>query len=90
MEVEKGTVASHVQVGSLTVATNNGAIIHPLATKEEILKLSKILKVNIEPATINHGVPIVASGIIVNSKNAIVGKSTSGPELDILSRVFNV
>ena len=90
VEVEKGTVASHVQVGSLTVATNNGAIIHPLATKEEILKLSKILKVNIEPATINHGVPIVASGIIVNSENAIVGKSTSGPELDILSRVFNV
>ena len=45
VEVEKGTVASHVQVGSLTVATNNGAIIHPLATKEEILKLSKILKV---------------------------------------------
>ena len=53
-------------------------------------ELSDILKVKIEPATINHGIPIVASGIIVNSENAIVGKLTSGPELDILSRVFNV
>ncbi|MDW8044631.1 MAG: translation initiation factor IF-6 [Nitrososphaerota archaeon] len=81
---------NHSQVGSMIAASNSGAIIHPSASRSEISQVASILKVDVEPCTVNGGVPYVSSGILVNSRNAIVGTLTSGPELMILSRVFKL
>lgn len=78
------------QTGSIVVITNNGGVIHPGATETEIKTISDILNVNLEPVTINGGVPYLASGIIANSKSVIVGNLTTGPELIMLSRAFNL
>jgi translation initiation factor 6 len=82
------TVGGFIQTGSMIVATNTGAAIHPKATEEEIKIISESLQVQVEPATVNGGVPFLSSGIIANSKSVIVGSLTSGPELIMLSRVF--
>ena len=82
------TVGGFIQTGSMIVATNIGAAIHPRATEEEIKIISESLQVQVEPATVNGGVPFLSSGIIANSKSVIVGSLTSGPELIMLSRVF--
>ena len=82
------TVGGFIQTGSMVVATNIGAAIHPKATEEEIKIISESLQVQVEPATVNGGVPFLSSGIIANSKSVIVGGLTSGPELIMLSRVF--
>jgi translation initiation factor 6 len=82
------TVGGFIQTGSMVVATNIGAAIHPKATEEEIKIISESLQVQVEPATVNGGVPFLSSGIIANSKSVIVGSLTSGPELIMLSRVF--
>jgi translation initiation factor 6 len=81
-------VGGFIQTGSMVVATNIGAAIHPKATEEEIKIISESLQVQVEPATVNGGVPFLSSGIIANSKSVIVGGLTSGPELIMLSRVF--
>lgn len=78
------------QTGSIVVITNKGGVIHPGATETEIKTISDILNVNLEPLTINGGVPYLASGIIANSKSVIVGNLTTGPELIMLSRAFNL
>lgn len=78
------------QTGSIVVITNKGGVIHPGATETEIKTISDILNVNLEPVTINGGVPYLASGIIANSKSIIVGNLTTGPELIMLSRAFNL
>jgi translation initiation factor 6 len=83
-------IASQTQVGAMLMTTNQGAIIHPKASDQEILKVREVLKVNVESATVNSGVPFVASGVVANSKNIIVGNLTSGPELMMLSKAFNI
>lgn len=83
-------VSNLIQTGSIVVITNKGGVIHPVATETEIKTISDILNVNLEPVTINGGVPYLASGIIANSKSIIVGNLTTGPELIMLSRAFNL
>jgi len=90
VQVEKMSIASYYQVGSMAVATNLGVVVHPHASEYEVKRIHEILKVDVEPSTINNGVPYVASGIIANSKNAVVGSLTNGPELLILSRILKV
>jgi len=82
------TVSGFIQTGSMIVATNVGAAVHPKATEFEISAISETLQVQVEPVTINSGIPFLSSGILANSKSVIVGTSTSGPELIMLSRIF--
>lgn len=84
------TISGYIQTGAMIVATNKGAAAYPNASDDEIKIISDILNVNVEPVTINGGIPFLASGIIANSKSVVVGNMTSGPELIMLSRAFNV
>lgn len=84
------TISGYIQTGAMIVATNKGAAAYPNASDDEIKRISDILNVNVEPVTINGGIPFLASGIIANSKSVVVGNMTSGPELIMLSRAFNV
>jgi translation initiation factor 6 len=90
VSVEKMSIADYYQVGAMAVATNLGVVVHPRASEAEIDRIRDFLKVDVEPSTVNSGVPYVASGIVANSKNAVVGSLTSGPELLILSRILKV
>jgi translation initiation factor 6 len=84
------TVGGYVQIGSAIVATNLGAAVHPKATDEEIKNISDILKVPVEPVTVNGGIPFLSYGMLANSKSVIVGSPTSGPELVMISRIFKI
>ena len=87
--LESMTVASYDLVGSVVAATNSGAIVHPEALDSELEQINSILRVKASLGTINGGVPFVSSGIIANSKSLVVGSLTSGPELMMLSQVFD-
>ncbi len=84
----KMSIAGYNQVGAVGVATNKGALLHPMASEEEIRRAKSVLGVDVDVGSVNGGVPFVASGIVGNSRGLIVGRSTSGPELMIISRVF--
>lgn len=86
--VHSMTIGSYVQAGSMIVATNGGAGVHPKATEDEIRTVSEVLQVEAEPVTVNGGVPFLSSGLITNTKAVVVGSLTSGPELIMLSRIF--
>ena len=90
INVHTMAIADFNQTGSMLVSNNHGAGIHPKASEKEIETVSSILKVDVEPLTINGGIPYLSSGIICNSKSLVVGSITTGPELIMLSRGFKM
>ena len=88
IEVLQKKIAGYNQVGAIMTATNQGGVIHPEADEKDISVFSNILGINIEPATINGGIPYLSSGILANSNAVVVGTSTSGPEIMMLTRAF--
>jgi translation initiation factor 6 len=77
-------------VGALAVATNKGALLSPNASKEEQLVIQAALKVETELSATNGGVPFVKSGILANSKGAVVGPLTRGAELMQVTKALGV
>jgi len=88
IEVMQKRIAGYYQVGAVMKANNLGGIIHPEADEEDIKNFSNVLGVNIEPATINGGIPFVSSGMLANSNAVVVGNLTNGPEIMMLTRAF--
>ena len=88
IEVIQKRIAGYDQVGAVMRTNNFGAVIHPETDEEDIKNFSNILGVNVEPATINGGIPFVSSGILANSNAVVVGNLTSGPEIMMLTRAF--
>ena len=89
-EVHVTPIGEYHQVGSLVVATNKGAAVYPGLDEQEVARLGSLLGVEAYPSSVNSGVPYVASGIVANSRNAIVGSQTTGPELVFITRALSV
>jgi translation initiation factor 6 len=88
--VEKGRVAGYYQLGAVVAASNKGAMVHPRAAADELQWVKEALRVDCDVSSINGGVPFVASGVLVNSRAALVGTSTTGPELFMVGKAFKV
>jgi translation initiation factor 6 len=88
VETIQKRVAGYHQVGAMIVANSHGGVIHPETDDNDIKTISNVLGVKFEPATINGGIPFVASGILANNHSIVVGTFTSGPEIMMLTRAF--
>jgi len=84
------TIGEFTQVGAMILATNSGAAVSPRATEEEGDEISKVLKVEVSASSVNGGIPFPSSGVVANSKNAVAGYLTTGPELVFLTRALKV
>ena len=89
-EIERLAIGEFYQVGSLVVATNGGAAVYPGLSEHEVDRISGMLGVDAYPTSVNRGVPYVASGIVANSRNAVAGSQTTGPELVFITRALSV
>jgi translation initiation factor 6 len=90
VEAVPSEIAGLPYVGSLAVATNKGVLAHPLLKDEERKTLETIFKVPIDVGTINCGVPYVGTGLIANSRVAVAGSMTTGPEMFIIGNALDV
>jgi len=90
VEVIRGRIANRSYVGSLAIVTNEGGLVYAGVSEDEERWLSEIFKVTFLPGTVNDGVKFVRSGIIANSKGAIIGSVTTGPEMMTISRALGV
>jgi translation initiation factor 6 len=89
-EVERMSIREYYQIGALVVATNSGAAVYPELREDEVERIGDLLGVEAYPTPVNRGVPFVASGLVANSKDAIVGSQTTGPELVFITRALKV
>jgi translation initiation factor 6 len=79
--VQKGTIASLGTVGMAAVVTNKGCLCHPKTSEEERKQLEKVFDVDVMIGTVNHGFSMIGSGLVANSKGAIIGNMTTGIEM---------
>jgi len=90
VEAEVMAVGEYTQVGALIVATNRGAAVYPGLGEKEVARIGSLYGVDAGPTSVNRGVPYVASVIVANSRNAVVGSQTTGPELVFITRALSV
>ncbi len=88
IELIQKKIAGFHQVGAVMATSPTGGIVHPETDEEDIKIIKNILNVNVEPATINGGLPFLSSGILANNKSVVVGSLTNGPEIMMLTRAF--
>jgi translation initiation factor 6 len=88
VEVVTGSLAKLPIVGANAIATNQGAIVHPMATSGEIELLAQLLKVHVEVGTVNRGSPYTSLGVLANVDSMIAGTDTTGVELAHISQVL--
>jgi len=81
VSVQKGTIASYGTVGMAAVVTNKGCLCHPKTTNDEKQFLETVFDVDVMIGTVNHGFPMIGSGLVANTKGAIIGKMTTGIEM---------
>ena len=89
-EVEPTPIGEFHQVGTFVVATNGGAAVYPGLEEKDIERIGGLLGVGAYPTSVNRGVPYVASGLVANSRNAVAGTQTTGPELVFITRALGV
>ena len=49
--------------------------------QEDVVGLMSIFDVNVMIGTVNHGSPVIGSGLVANTKGAIIGNLTTGIEM---------
>jgi translation initiation factor 6 len=79
--VERGTIAGIKNVGATGVATNRGALLHPDVSEDERKTVERVLGVPADVGTACGGVKFVGLCMVANSNGAVVGMTTTGPEL---------
>lgn len=90
VEAVPGEIAGLPYVGSLAIATNKGVLAHPLLKEGERKVLMDVLKVHVDVGTVNCGIPYVATGLVGNTRGAVAGFVTTGPELFIIGQALDV
>jgi translation initiation factor 6 len=88
--VLRGTIGTLMTVGMAAVVTNKGLLCHPKATDNEKKTLEEIFKVNVMIGTVNHGSPVIGSGLVANSKGAIIGNLTTGIEMGRIEEALDL
>lgn len=90
VEVVRGQISNLSYVGSIALATNKGVITHPLIRNNEREVIKDVLKAEVEPCTVNGGVPFIRSGLLATSRGAVTGPLTVGKELMAISQVMEL
>ncbi len=90
VEFAQSNIGTLPFVGALGIATNKGALLSPNTLKEERSIIESALQVDSELSSTNGGVQFVRSGILANSRGAVVGPLTRGAELMQISKALMV
>uniref|UniRef100_A0A8C7BBE4 Eukaryotic translation initiation factor 6 n=1 Tax=Neovison vison TaxID=452646 RepID=A0A8C7BBE4_NEOVI len=90
VEVFRQTVADQVLVGSYSVFSNQGGLVHPKTSIEDQDELSSLLQVPLVAGTVNRGSEVIAAGMVVNDWCAFCGLDTTSTELSVVESVFKL
>jgi translation initiation factor 6 len=90
VEVFRTMVASNVLVGSYCSLSNQGGLVHPMVTIEELDELSSLLQIPLCAGTINRGSDVIAAGMVVNDWSAFCGADTTATEISVVENIFRL
>ena len=90
VEVFRQTVGGQALVGSYSKFTNQGGMVHPRTTVEDIEELSSLIQVPLVAGTVNRGSDVLGAGMVVNDWAAFVGLDTTGTEISVVESIFKL
>jgi len=90
VEVFRQTVAGQALVGSYAKFTNQGGMVHPRTTVEDIEELSSLLQVPLVAGTVNRGSDVLGAGMAVNDWSSFVGQATTSTEISVIESIFKL
>ena len=90
VEVFRQSVGDQILVGSYCAFTNQGGLVHPNTSIEDMEELSSLLQVPLVAGTVNRGSDVVGAGMIVNDWAAFCGVDTTATELSVVESIFKL
>ena len=90
VEVFRQTVAGNVLVGSYSALSNQGGLVHPKTSIEDLDELSSLLQVPLVAGTVNRGSDVIGAGLVVNDWTAFCGLDTTATEMSVVESVFKL
>ncbi|CAL8071501.1 unnamed protein product [Calicophoron daubneyi] len=90
VEVFRGVIAAQSLVGTYCVLTNQGGLVHPRTTVDELDELSSLLQLPLTAGTVNRGSPVIAGGLVVNDWTAFCGLETTSTEIQVIESIFKL
>lgn len=80
-EVIQGELCGSYVIGSIALVNDNGVLLTPDASDDDVKTIRDIFKVKVNVGTVNRGIGFVRGGSVVNNRGAIVGGNTTGFEI---------
>lgn len=90
VEVFRQTIAGNALVGTYSVITNRGGLVHPKTTLEDQQELASLLQIPIVAGTVNRGSDVIAGGLIANDWTALCGMDTTSTEISVVESIFKL
>jgi len=90
VEVFRTTIADNVLVGSYSVISSKGALVHPKTTVEDQAEISSLLQVPVVAGTVNRGSNVIGAGLVVNDWVAFCGLDTTATEISVIEKIFKL
>jgi len=90
VEVFRQTVAGNALVGSYSHFTNQGGMVHPRTTVEDIEELSSLLQVPLVAGTVNRGSDVLGGGLVANDWTSFCGMDTTSTEISVIESIFKL
>lgn len=83
-------MANNMLVGTYCVISNNGGLVHPQTTVEQLDELSNLLQVPLCAGTINRGSDVIGAGLVVNDWAAFCGLESTTTEVQVVESIFKL
>lgn len=90
VEVFRQTIAGNALVGSYCKISNQGGLVHPRTTVEDLEELSSLLQVPLVAGTVNRGSDVIGAGMVVNDWSAFCGMDTTSTEISVVEGIFKL
>ena len=90
VEVFRQTVAGNALVGSYCRFSNQGGMVHPRTSVEDMEELSALLQVPLVAGTVNRGSDVLGAGMVVNDWCAFCGLDTTSTEISVMEAIFKL
>ena len=90
VEVFRQTIAGNALVGSYCRFTNQGGVVHPRTSVDDLEGLASILQVPLIAGTVNRGSDVLGAGLIANDWAAFCGADTTSTEINVIENVLKL